>query len=173
MSDDRLWQARATPRTRISTAYSEPGRIRLCGSLNRFLTTALVAAALATLAGGCSYRLGGADKGSDTTERTATIPSTAKTVWAPIEADLAVARAAVVELFTRGAKDSSQAWENPRTGAHGTITPIATAYTQDGTLCRDFLASYLRDEKQSWFQGGACRKGSKWEVRDIRALDRS
>jgi hypothetical protein len=136
---------------------------------------AATAVGLASLLGGCSYQLGaiGSQATSEAPERTSSIPSAARAVWAPIEADLAVAKAAVVELFTRGSQDASQPWENPHTGARGTITPVASAYTQDGTLCRDFLASYLRDEKESWFQGGACRKGSKWEVRDIRPLDRS
>ena len=43
----------------------------------------------------------------------------------------------------RGGKDASAPWENPRTGARGTVTPIASAYTQDGQTCRDFLASYV------------------------------
>ena len=36
-------------------------------------------------------------------------------------------------------------WENPSTGARGTITPLAAAYNQDGMTCRDFLASYVRN----------------------------
>lgn len=163
-----------TPRTRMASVYSEPTPLRLCRRRPRACATLLAAAALASLAGGCSYRLGslGADRAPEASERTASIPASGG-LLAPLEADLAVAKAAVVELFSRGSKDASQPWENPRTGARGTITPIATAYTQDGALCRDFLASYLRDEKQSWLQGGACRKGSKWEVRDIRPLNRS
>ena len=46
---------------------------------------------------------------------------------------------------------------NPKTGARGTITPIASAYSQDGLTCRDFLASYVRNGAESWMQGEACR----------------
>ena len=49
------------------------------------------------------------------------------------------------KLLASGGKDTSVPWENPRTGARGTITPIASAYSQDGLTCRDFLASYMRD----------------------------
>ena len=52
-------------------------------------------------------------------------------------------RAAASEVLRRGEKDASQPWENPQTGARGTVTPIASAYTQDGQTCRDFLASYV------------------------------
>ena len=46
----------------------------------------------------------------------------------------------------------------PRTGARGTVTPIASAYTQDGQTCRDFLASYVSGTSQSWMQGEACKR---------------
>jgi surface antigen len=92
----------------------------------------------------------------------------------PPEADLVYARAAVVEVLTRGSKDASAPWENPRSGARGTVTPIATAYAQDGNVCRDFLASYVRERAETWLQGEACRptKG-EWEVKSLRPWKRS
>ena len=60
-------------------------------------------------------------------------------------------------MLARGSKDDSAPWENPNTGARGTITPIASAYTQDGLTCRDFLASYVSGTSQSWMQGEACK----------------
>ena len=59
-------------------------------------------------------------------------------------------------------------WENPKTGARGTITPLAAAATQAGVTCRDFLASYVRNGSESWLQGEACRARGKWEVRNLR-----
>ena len=35
------------------------------------------------------------------------------------------ARAVATELLSRGGKDTSVPWENPSTGARGTVTPIA------------------------------------------------
>jgi hypothetical protein len=87
----------------------------------------------------------------------------------PPEPDLAFTRAAVNEVLTRGRKDASVPWENPTSGARGTVTPIASAYTVDQTPCQDFLASYVKGDKQAWLRGEACRQGSgKWEVRALR-----
>jgi hypothetical protein len=87
----------------------------------------------------------------------------------PPEHDLVAARAAVSEVLSKGGKDTSLSWENPRTGARGTVTPIASAYSQDGQTCHDFLASYIRDGSESWLQGEACRaKQGRWEVRHMK-----
>ena len=68
----------------------------------------------------------------------------------------------------------TEPWENPRSGARGTVTPITTAYTQSGQTCRDFLASYVNGSSQSWLQGAACKqqKGA-WEVRSMKPWKRS
>jgi hypothetical protein len=87
----------------------------------------------------------------------------------PAEGDLAIARAAAREILAKGGKDVSMPWENPKTGARGTVTPLASAYSQDGVTCRDFLASYVRNGNESWLQGAACRaERGKWEVRNLR-----
>lgn len=93
----------------------------------------------------------------------------------PPETDLVFARAAASEVLGRGAKHASTAWENPQSGARGTVTPIANAYNQDGRLCRDFLASYVKAGSEAWLQGEACRSGraGKWEVRKLEPWQRS
>jgi hypothetical protein len=92
----------------------------------------------------------------------------------PSDGDLAYAKAAAAEVLTRTDKNASQPWENPGTGARGTVTLTAKAYTQDGFLCRDFLASYVRDGAESWLQGDACRvHQGKWTVRTMRPLKRT
>jgi len=132
---------------------------------------------LGTATGGCSYRLGGlTGKSEDTAERTGSIKPTkvaerTATGTLPPDADLALTKAAVQDLLTRGGAHTSMPWENPRTGARGTVTPIAAAYTQDGFTCRDFLASYVRDGAESWLQGEACRiHQGRWEVKSLRPL---
>ena len=91
----------------------------------------------------------------------------------PPEGDLDIARAAVSEVLSKGGKDTSVPWENPKTGARGTITPIAAAYSQDGLTCHDFLASYVRNGSESWMQGEACRLNQgKWEVRHLKPWQR-
>jgi hypothetical protein len=87
----------------------------------------------------------------------------------PSEGDLAIARAVAGEVLSKGGKDVSMPWENPRTGARGTITPLASAYTQDGSICRDFLASYLRNGGEAWLHGAGCRvERGRWQVRSMR-----
>lgn len=105
-------------------------------------------------------------------EATGSIAEPVKAVLPP-DGDLAYTRAAATELLTRGGKDASLPWENPRTGARGTVTPIAAAYNQDGLTCRDFLASYVREKSESWLQGEACRDKGKWEIRSLRPWKRS
>jgi len=132
-----------------------------------------LALALAVSAGGCSvsYQLDSLF-GSDKTDTTASImppPGAKAAEELPPDADLAFARAAANDVLTRGSKDVSQTWENPSTGARGTVTPIAQAYSSDGKTCRDFLASYVRGSAQSWLKGEACKpdKGA-WQVRSIK-----
>jgi surface antigen len=143
---------------------------------------ALVCAlALGGMAGGCSfsYQLGSLfGKDDDAPESTSAIglkpTALSSKPSIPEDADLAFARAAATEVLTKGGKDASAPWSNPRTGARGTVTPLATAYVQDGFTCRDFLASYVREGSEAWLQGEACRMHhGKWEVRKMRPWKKS
>ena len=92
----------------------------------------------------------------------------------PTESDLAFARNAASDVLTKGDKDSSQPWENPETGARGSVTPLAEAYSADGRTCRDFLASYVNGRSESWLQGAACQSGhGRWEIRSLKPWRRS
>ena len=107
-------------------------------------------------------------------------PGSASTAGLPSETDLVFARLAIVDVLKRGSKEISAPWENPSSGAHGTVTPIASAYDKDGGICRDFLASYVRRQgSETWLQGEACRakaagkQGASWEVKSLRPWSRS
>jgi len=93
---------------------------------------------------------------------------------APTETDLALARTAASDVLTKGDKDSSQPWENPETGARGSVTPLAQAYSaEDGRTCRDFLASYVNGRSESWLQGAACRSShGRWEIHTLKPWKR-
>ena len=113
----------------------------------------------------------------DKPDRTGSItppPGAKGTAELPPDTDLAYARAAASEVLRRGEKDASLPWENPHSGARGTITPLATAYTQDGQTCRNFLASYVTSSAEAWLQGEACQeqKGA-WEIRTLKPWKRS
>lgn len=138
-----------------------------------------IAALLAIPLGGCSLsgQLDSFFPSSDKSDRTGTVASSSAKEEAqqlPPPADLAYARAAASAVLSRGEKDSSMPWENPRTGTRGTVTPIATAYTQDGQTCRDFLASFVSGNSQSWVQGEACKQQQgDWQVRSFKPWKRS
>lgn len=172
----------AGPKTRHQTwqeTWQEYRRSRLySGTAPARLWRGFAGAALLALASGCSLSSQfDSVFGSNASDRTGSItpPPGAKPVdELPPAADLAYARAAVREVLSRGRKDVSQPWENPATGARGTVTPIATAYTQAGLTCHDFLASYVQGSSQAWLQGEACKevKGA-WEVRTLKPWKRS
>jgi surface antigen len=87
----------------------------------------------------------------------------------PTESDLAHARMAVAEAFSKGVSTQSTSWENPATGARGTITPISSPDQQEpGGVCRDFLASYVHGGDETWLEGAACRGlGGRWTVQRL------
>lgn len=134
----------------------------------------LLAAALsmATAAGGCSFQLGSMfnDTGHlSKAEVTNSITQTASTVSIEGAESDAALRAAARQLLAGNNANTSLPWENPRTGARGTVTPIAKPYKQAGLTCHDFLASYVRGDSEAWLQGEACRmQRGTWEVRSLK-----
>jgi hypothetical protein len=136
------------------------------------------AASIALTCGACSfsYKLDsvfGRDGAKPATADAPPAPTAAgAAAGLPADADLAFAKAAAVDALGRTGAVSVP-WENPGTGARGTITPLASAYTQDGFVCRDFLASYVRRDAESWLQGEGCRiHQGRWEVRHMKPLQR-
>jgi len=84
---------------------------------------------------------------------------TSKTVG-PSDSELAFERTAASDVLNRGSKDSSTHWENPETGAHGSVTPIGEVYrAETGKKCKDFLASHVNGKTESWLRGAACQGG--------------
>jgi outer membrane surface antigen len=153
---------------------------RLCRPVPAFLAALM----LALMSGGCSlsYQLDSLlGKNEDKNEYTGSIAPAGNrvtdaapaSVEGPMESDLTYARAVVSEVLSRGSKDASAPWTNPQTGARGTVTPLATAYDQDGFVCRDFLASYVRQDAEAWLQGEACNMQGQWQVRSMRPWKRS
>jgi surface antigen len=118
-------------------------------------------------AGGCSLsHTDGAFARVDDNEVTGSIVANNP---APTDGDLAFARNAASDVLTKGDKDSSQPWENPDTGARGSVTPLAQAYSSEGRTCRDFLASYVNGRSESWLQGAACQtEHGRWEIHTLK-----
>jgi surface antigen len=121
--------------------------------------------------GGCSFSRGDktAYAKAEDSDLTGSIAMLAKDT-APTETDLAFARNAASDVLSKGDKDSSQHWENPETGARGSVTPIAQSYAaEDGRKCRDFLASYVNGATESWLQGAGCQSSrGRWEIHTLK-----
>ena len=126
-------------------------------------------------AGGCSFSRGDAFAKLDDKDVTGTISPTLASTQAPTDSDLAFTRNAASDVLTKGSKDASQPWENPQTGARGSVTPLAQAYSgEDGRTCRDFLASYVNGASESWLQGAACKTGQgRWEIHSLKPWRKS
>ncbi len=134
-------------------------------------------AAVGFTGGGCSteVKLPGMF-GDDKPIHTGSIlsPSSPEGSGLPPASDLAYAKVAAAEVMKSGGEDASLPWENPASGARGTVTPIAAAYQMEGALCRDFIASYVAEGAESWMQGEACRASKgQWKVRRLKAWRRS
>ena len=162
------------------SALQSPCRLALYKTWERIGLSAIgPAGAVMTLiligvgSGGCSLSRGdGASARMDDNEVTGSIGPVQAPV--PTETDLAFARTAASDVLTKGDKDSSQPWENPETGARGSVTPLAQAYaSDDGRTCRDFLASYVNGRSESWLQGAACKGGhGRWEIHTLKPWKR-
>jgi len=169
-----VWGDREASRQSL---YNGTAGLSLCRQLRCIGTIAAVAAA-AFIVSGCSYRLASLvskdDTDSDATGSIFRPPAPASGVAdssGSAAVDLAYARVAASDALSRGAKDTSVPWQNPQTGAGGNITPLATAYSEGGLPCRDFLASYVHGAAQDWLQGAACRTASgTWEVTRLKPL---
>ena len=147
--------------------YRAWGRFGLSAIGPAGVATALILIGIGS--GGCSLsRTDGAfaRMGDDVTN---SIGRAQPSLAAPSESDLAFARNAASDVLTRGDKDASQPWENPETGARGSVTPMAQAYSSEGRTCRDFLASYVNGRSESWLQGAACKTGhGQWEIHTLK-----
>jgi surface antigen len=165
----------------VQSALQSQYRLALYKTWGRVgLSTIRPAGAVLTLiliglgSGGCSLsRTDGPFAKMDDKDVTGSLGPQAS-VSVPTDGDLAFARNAASDVLTKGDKDSSQPWENPETGARGSVTPLAQAYSSDGRTCRDFLASYVNGRSESWLQGAACQSGQgRWEIHTLKPWKQS
>jgi surface antigen len=124
--------------------------------------------------GGCSFSRSDGGFFSKGEENEVVTGSFSAAEPAPTDSDLIFARTAASDVLTKGEKDTSQPWSNPETGARGSVTPLAQAYTNEGRTCRDFLASYVNGRTESWLQGAACQSShGRWEIHTLKPWRRS
>jgi surface antigen len=165
----RLWQALLL-RHPVRGAPSESCAAALIAGLRR-TGCALFALGIALMTTACGMSAKFALPGTGTSaDANATTNSedliSALSTGAFSDDDLIAASVTAAALLAHG---KGGRWENPQSGARGTITPIATVYRDNGAECRDFLVSYVHDNAQAWMRGEACRDGgSHWEVRSLK-----
>jgi surface antigen len=163
------FQSAPSPRYRFAL-YRTWGRVGLSAIRPAGAVVTLILVGLGS--SGCSLnRSDSAFAKVDESDRTGSIGSATPI---PTESDLAFARTAASDVLTKGDKDSSQPWENPETGARGSVTPLAQSYaSEDGRTCRDFLASYVNGRTESWLQGAACKASQgRWEIHTLKPWKR-
>jgi surface antigen len=131
---------------------------------------ALTAILIGLSAGGCSFSRGSDAFAKMNVSNYEVTGALKQGEPVPTDSDLAFARNAASDVLTKGDKDSSQPWQNPQTGARGSVTPLAQAYpADDGRTCRDFLASYVNGRTESWLQGAGCKSASgHWEIHTLK-----
>ncbi len=155
------------------------------------VSTPIAAGLIAMLLGGCSMQLssllpGGVSDQGPTVIRhqhtdqqtTGSIPlhmtSAADIPMGMSATDWPLAQAALREALSRTDDGPSVPWENPASGARGTVTPIASAFTKDGFPCRNFIASHVKDGVETWSEGTACRiHQGAWEVKSVKPLKKT
>lgn len=143
------------------------------------------ACAVGFLAGGCSMSF---PLGSFLTDKDESEPAPKSEITGSIPArpaakrssekinpgDWSLATVALQEALAKGEEGASVPWQNPSTGARGTVTPVANAFVQEGFACRNFLASHVGNGSEQWFEGTACRvHRGEWDVRSTRPLQKS
>jgi surface antigen len=155
------------------------------------VSTPIAAGLIAMLLGGCSMQLssllpgGVSDQGptvirhqNTDQQTTGSIPlhmTSATDIPMGMSAtDWPLAQSALREALSRTDDGPSVPWENPASGARGTVTPIASAFTKDGFPCRNFIASHVKDGVETWSEGTACRiHQGAWEVKSVKPLKKT
>ena len=83
--------------------------------------------------------------------------------------DWIVADAALASALDPQGVGAAVAWENPLTGARGSMTPIGAVYEADGLICRAFLAEIGGKAPAQRLQGRGCRGAdARWAVSDLK-----
>lgn len=135
-------------------------RIRAGGPTRRMVVAGGLAASLAALPACGSLRLGeAADPIVTGSIKPQPVALTVPVGDAPegiASGDWAQAKLALDQALASPDKAASIPWDNPRTGARGTATPLGTT---GGDGCRDFRIGLVDTTGEHWVQGSACKDG--------------
>jgi surface antigen len=83
------------------------------------------------------------------------------------------ARAAFATALDPQGSGSAVRWDNPDSGARGTVAAVGGPYLQGDTICRNFIASAQVASPETWRQGRACRLSpGEWDIRELKPWQR-
>lgn len=184
---------------RVRRLYSERKGARPCPPVHGFQAArcaprlALVAVAALMLAG-CTVALpslwertgtappltaqmaqpAGEPRTTGSVSRAAPAGATAAAGALPIpQADWDAAKAVLMQALADAGDTPSLPWTNPASGMGGTVTAMQRGAGPNGQTCRDFLGSAIKDGRETWFDGRACRTTGSWAVTELRPWRRS
>jgi surface antigen len=81
------------------------------------------------------------------------------------EDDKEMARNAAHSAFEANRTGQPNGWENPDTGASGTITPTKTYQTAEGQYCREYTQEIIVGGEKQEATGTACRlDDGSWQI---------
>lgn len=108
---------------------------------------------------------------SSITPQPVAVAAVAPTTIVP-DVDWRASKGAFSQAMNRTDAGASVMWDNPATGARGSITPLSkTGPSEHGRTCRTFLLSRVQGGDESWHQGEACLAGKAgWKVVTVRPL---
>jgi hypothetical protein len=124
--------------------------------------------------GGCSLsRTDGAFAKMDDSEVTGSLGPPAGPAGAD-RSDLAFARNAASDVLTKGDKDSSQPWENPETGARGSVTPLAAGLSVGRTHLPGFSGELCQRPLGKLAAGRRLQRTGhgRWEIHTLKPWKR-
>jgi surface antigen len=167
------------------------GTARTSAPLAWLVSTPIAAGLIAMLLGGCSMQIssllpgGVSDQGPTVIRAQNPDPQTTGSIPLHMTSatdmplgmsvtDWPLAQAALKEALSRTDDGPSVPWENPASGARGTVTPIAAAFAKEGFSCRNFIVSHVKDAVETWSEGTACRMHQgAWEVKSVKPLKKT
>ena len=69
------------------------------------------------------------------------------------------------QAFETQPAGTTSSWQNPDSGATGTITPVSTYQRSDGVYCRDYEQTVTIDGRYETATGTACRQpDGTWQI---------
>jgi surface antigen len=124
----------------------------------------------ASSVGGCSTTIPLPSFIATDNEATGSIPRVVSPLSASLdEEDWRRAKGALAVALDPQGDGAAVNWDNPKSGAKGSVTPVGDAYAKEERVCRAFVADIGGEAPAKSVTGTGCRdKGGEWAVSDVK-----